>query len=424
MSQPAFRAPKGMQDLYGDPLAATARLERIAARLFTLCGYREIRPPMLEERSVYLRSTGETSEIVEKQMFVVRREEADYALRPEGTPSVVRAYLEGNLHKSAPLQKLWYAGPMFRYERPQKARLRQFHQVGVELLGSGDALHDAEVVALGARFFAEAGLAGVRIKLNSLGDAKCRPAYRDALLAFQKEREAELCDACRARMDKNPLRFLDCKAPGCRALREKAPTIVRCDECEAHFAEVKSLLTAAGVAFDLDPALVRGLDYYTRTLFEYTYAGLGARDAVGGGGRYDGMVEEFGGPPTPAIGFALGVEATLVALEAAGAAPVKAEPILDLFVVGAGGATRSQIFGVVESCRGAGAATDFGEFGRSVKSQMRAADAAGARNVVVLGDTEFATGRCRLRRMATREEVDVAIADLGAAARQAAGPAR
>jgi histidyl-tRNA synthetase len=424
MSQPTFRAPKGMQDLHGDALAATARLEAIAERLFTLCGYRQIRPPMLEERAVYVRSSGETSEIVEKQMFVVRREESDYALRPEGTPSVVRAYLEGNLHRSAPFQKFWYSGPMFRYERPQKARLRQFHQVGVELLGSGDPLHDAEVVALGARFFAAAGLAGVRIKLNSLGDATCRPGYREALVAFQTGHAAELCDACRARMDKNSLRFLDCKAPGCRALRERAPTIVLCAPCAEHFAEVKSLLTSAGIAFDLDPTLVRGLDYYTRTLFEYTYAGLGARDAVGGGGRYDGMVEEFGGPPTQAIGFAIGVEATLVALEAAGAAPVKAAPVLDLFVVGAGGATRAQIFGVVEACRNAGAATDFGEYGKSVKSQMRAADAAGAANVVVLGESEFTTGRCRLRRMATRVERDVALAELGAEARQADGAAR
>jgi histidyl-tRNA synthetase len=313
---------------------------------------------------------------------------------------------------------------MFRYERPQKARLRQFHQVGVELLGSGDPLHDAEVIALGARFFVEAGLAGVRIKLNSLGDATCRPGYREALAKFQTEHAAELCDACRARIDKNPLRFLDCKAPGCRALRESAPTIVRCAACEEHFTEVKALLTTAGIAFDLDPTLVRGLDYYTRTLFEYTYAGLGARDAVGGGGRYDGMVEEFGGPPTQAIGFALGVEATLVALEAAGAAPVKAAPVLDLFVVGAGGATRAQIFGVVETCRSSGTATDFGEFGKSVKSQMRAADAAGARSVVVLGDTEFTTGRCRLRRMATREEREVALADLGAEARQDAASPR
>src|SRR5882724_8138109 len=162
MSQPSFRAPKGMQDLLGDSLAATVRLESLAARLFALCGYRQIRPPLLEERALYVRSSGETSEIVEKQMFVVRREEADYALRPEGTPSVVRAYLEANLHKSAPFQKFRYSGPMFRYERPQKARLRQFHQLGVELLGSGDPLHDAEVIALGARFFAEAGLAGVR----------------------------------------------------------------------------------------------------------------------------------------------------------------------------------------------------------------------------------------------------------------------
>ena len=417
MTQPAFRAPKGMPDLVGDSLAATVRLQTLAASIFGRYGYREARPPLLEERTLFVRSSGETSEIVEKQMFVVHRDEADYALRPEGTPSIVRMYLQENLHKQAPFQKFWYSGPMFRYERPQKARLRQFHQVGVELLGSADPIHDAEVIALGARFFVEAGLPGVAIKLNSLGDTVCRPAYRDALLAFQRQNEAELCEACRARMDINPLRFLDCKAPGCKTLRDRAPSIVRCAACEEHFDEVKSLLTSAGIAFVLDPTLVRGLDYYTRTLFEYTHAGLGARDAVGGGGRYDGMVEEFGGPPTPSIGFALGVEATLVALEAAGRPPEKAIAALDLFVVGAGGATRAQIFGIAQECRAAGAATDFGEFGKSVKSQMRAADAAGARRVVVLGELEFTTGRCRLRNMASREEREIALFELASALR-------
>src|SRR5262245_1445821 len=413
MTEPAFRAPKGMQDLRADALAGHVRLERIAARLFEGHGFREARPPLLEERALYVRSSGETSEVVEKQMYVVRREDGDYALRPEGTPSVVRLYLQENLHKSEPFQRFWYAGPMFRYERPQKARLRQFHQLGVELLGSADPLHDADVISLGARFFAEAGLAGVRIKLNSLGDGTCRPAWRDALIAFQRAHEAELCEACRARMEKNPLRFLDCKAPGCRALRDQAPLIALCADCDAHFSEVRALLTGAGIEFELDPTLVRGVDYYTRTLFEYCHSALGARDAVGGGGRYDGMVEEFGGPATPGIGFALGVEATLVALEGAGVAPAKAAPALDLFVVGAGGAARAQLFGVVQASRAAGAATSFGEPGKSVKSQMRAADAAGARHVVVLGETEFASGRCRVRDMATREERDVALADLG-----------
>jgi histidyl-tRNA synthetase len=414
--QPLFRAPKGMQDLFGDELAGHARLGVLAARLFGLYGFREIRPPLLEERSVYVRSSGETSDVVEKQMFVVHREEVDYALRPEGTPSVVRAYLQAEMHKHSPFQKFWYAGPMFRYERPQKARLRQFHQVGIEVLGSSDPVHDAEAIELGARFFVEAGLDGVRVKLNTLGDPNCRPIWRDALVAFQREHAAELCDACRGRIDKNALRFLDCKAPGCRALREQAPKLVPCAECEAHFSEVKALLDDAGVVYDLDPTLVRGLDYYTRTLFEFSYAGLGARDAVGGGGRYDGMVEEFGGPPTPGVGFALGVEATLVALEAAGRAAEKAPATIELFLVGAGGATRKQLLAAARACRAAGVATEIGEFGKSVKSQMRAADASGARKVVVLGGQEFETGRCKLRDMASRAETEVALTELPAAA--------
>ena len=418
MSQPTFRAPKGMQDLLGDGLAAVERLQTIAARLFARNAYREIRPPLLEERALYDRSSGETSEVVEKQMYVVHREDADYALRPEGTPSVVRAYLQENLHRQAPLQKFWYSGPMFRYERPQKARMRQFHQVGVELIGSDDPIYDAEAIVMGLRFYAEAGLAGVQVKLNSLGCRNCRPAYRDALLAFQRDNAERLCEACRGRMEKNPLRFLDCKAEGCRALRASAPVLVRCGDCETHFAEVRGLLDGAKAGYVLDPTLVRGLDYYTRTLFEFSYAGLGARDAVGGGGRYDGLVEEFGGPPTAAVGFALGVEATICALEAAGVPAVRAASPLDLFVVAAGGVTRAQLFGVVTACRDAGAATDFGDRGRSVKSQMRTADASGARFVVVLGEQELATGRCKLKHLATHEERDLALAEISTAVLQ------
>jgi histidyl-tRNA synthetase len=417
MSRPIYRAPKGTEDLTGRSLARHERLEAVARRLFPLYGYSEIRPPLFEEKGLFVHGSGETSEVVEKQMFVIRREDSEYALRPEGTPSVVRAYLENDLHKTAPFQKLFYVGPMFRYERPQKARLRQFHQVGVEALGNGDPLLDAEAIALGARFFAELGLEGVRTKLNSLGCSNCRPPWRAALLAFQREYEAELCEACRARMERNPLRFLDCKAPGCKALRDAAPRIVLCGECSEHFATTRRLLEARSVSYDLDATLVRGLDYYTRTLFEYVHSGLGARDAVGGGGRYDGLVEQLGGPSTPGIGFALGVEATLIALEALGRDAAREPARPDLFIVAAEGVDRQTMFSLVERCRDAGVATQFGAFGSSVRSQMRAADGSGARRVVVLGGQEVETGRCRLRDMTTRAEREVTLETLPGEAR-------
>jgi histidyl-tRNA synthetase len=417
MSSPAFRAPKGMPDLLGDSLADLVRLEEAAARLFRLHGFRRIRTPLLEERNLYARSTGETSEVVEKQMFVVRREKADYALRPEGTPSVVRAYLQASLHKRAPFQKLWYSGPMFRHERMQRARQRQFHQVGVESLGTDDPMRDAEVVALGARFFETIGLEGVEVVLNTLGDAACRPAFRQALRTYQSEHEGELCDACRGRMTENPLRFLDCKSSGCKALRAGAPRLEPCEACAAHFAEVRRLLDTAEVPVVVDPTLVRGLDYYTRTAFEYRYSPLGARDAVGGGGRYDGLAEQIGGPPTPGIGFAIGVEATLVALETAGVAASGDTTVLDLFIIpvphsGPGVDDAGRVFVTAQACRRAGLATEIGQRGRSVKSQMRAADAARARYTVVLGETEFRDGQCKLREMATGEEREIAVDDL------------
>ena len=415
MSGRNLRGPKGMPDLLGPSLDAVRRVEETARRVFALYGFQEIRPPLLEERELYVRSSGETSEIVEKQMFVVQREGADYVLRPEGTPSVVRAYLQENLHKQAPFQRLWYSGQMFRYERMQKARQRQFHQVGVEVLGSKDPIVDAETIAVVERVFLELGLGGVRTRLNSLGCATCRPGYRDALRAFQVENREALCESCQGRIDRNPLRFLDCKSPGCQELRQRAPRLQRCGECETHFSEVRRLLEAVGVPYELDPTLVRGLDYYTRTLFEYAHSSLGARDAVGGGGRYDGLVEEFGGPPTPAIGFAIGVEATIIALQETGARTTDERRGVDLYVVLAEGAPRDRVLVLAEACRAAGARTELGEPGRSVKGQLRSADASGARRVVVLGEAEFASGRCRLKDMSARTEQDVPLSDLAAA---------
>ncbi len=326
---PAVRAPRGMPDLLGPGLARLEGLERLGLRLLALHGFREIRTPLLEETRLFARATGETSDIVEKQMFTVPVAEGEsYSLRPEGTPGVVRAFLERSLGKQRPFVKLAYAGPMFRYERPQAARQRQFHQIGAETFGSAEPLVDVDSILAAVAVLRAAGLAKFQTRINTIGCATCRPVLREAIRKVALAAGDRLCESCRKRIDANPLRFLDCKNPGCREAAKAVPPPEElvCGDCKSHFAGVKAGLTALGEPFVTDPRLVRGLDYYTRTVFEFTVPELGARDAVGGGGRYDELVAQMGGPPTPCVGFALGVEATLLALEKTGAAAGGTEP--------------------------------------------------------------------------------------------------
>ena len=398
---------KGFHDIVPPESERFTALEDRLRGVLRSYNYDEIRVPLAERTELFARSLGETTDIVEKEMYTFDdRDGTSLTLRPEGTASVVRAAIEAGLAQRERVTKLYYVGPMFRRERPQKGRSRQFHQVGAELIGRDDPLADAETVALFADCLAAAGVPDARIVLNSLGDAVCRPAYREALAAYGKAHEAELCANCRQRLARNPLRLLDCKEESCRRVMVGAPRVGDhlCDACRAHFAEVKRLLAAAGVAFTEDPRLVRGLDYYVRTAFEATAGNLGAQNAVGGGGRYDGLVEALGGPPLAGVGFALGTERLLLA---AGAAAVAARPYVCVIPL-TEGATAAAL-NVARSLRRASARVELESAGRSVKSAMRRADKLGARFTILLGDDELAAGRATVRDMGAQRDHRLAL---------------
>ena len=310
---------KGFADILPEEVGAWQRVEAVARRIFDAYHFAEIRIPIVEKTELFSRSIGETTDIVEKEMYTFedrdsRSNEASDAtkltLRPEGTAGVVRAYVEAEMYKVEPVRKLYYMGPMFRRERPQKGRMRQFHQIGAEALGRSDPFIDAEILLLLNDFFGAVGLTELSLQINSLGDSECRPQYREKLLAFLKAREESLCANCRRRIDRNPLRALDCKEPGCIAATQDAPSILDslCVNCREHFATVQRLLREINVEYTLNPRMVRGLDYYCRTTFEWTTTQLGSQSAVAAGGRYDGLVEQLGGPAIPGVGFAMGVE--------------------------------------------------------------------------------------------------------------------
>ncbi len=391
----AARAPSGTHDvLYPESSRWEALLATFASHV-EAAGYGLAHTPMFEDVRVFRRGTGEGSDVVGKEMYEFEdRGGRALALRPEGTAPIVRAFVQ---HRPPVPWKAWYATPAFRYERPQAGRYRQHHQLGVEVLGTEDADLDVEVVALADGFYRALGLDRFDLRINSMGDAVCRPAYLDLLRAHLDARKDLLCPEHRDRFEANPLRVLDCKREGCRAATADAPALVDhlCDPCRAHFDRVRAGLTALSVPWALDHRLVRGFDYYTRTTFEFSSEALeSAQNGIGGGGRYDGMVEMLGGPPTPGIGFGLGIERILLACDAEGVFAVDPPP-LDAFVVDSTGgeAARDLTF----ELRGAGLRADRAFDGRSLKSQMKAADRSGARVAVIVGTDELAAGTVSLR---------------------------
>ncbi|MFW5858053.1 MAG: histidine--tRNA ligase, partial [Planctomycetota bacterium] len=347
------------------------------------------------------RSIGEVTDIVEKEMYTFTPGSDTITLRPEGTAGVVRAYLQHSLDRQGGLQKLWYAGPMFRRERPQKGRQRQFHQVGVEAIGASDPLLDAEVVRMALDFYARLGVTGVRTRLNSIGcpAPDCRPAYRERLQAAIEPDLPHLCKNCQNRFGRNVLRLLDCKNPECQKKRDgwPRPDAQLCAACDEHFGAVREAMDASGAAYEVDPFIVRGLDYYTRTVFEFSHDALGAQDAIGAGGRYDGLVEELGGPSIPAVGFALGVERILIAMEALDCCACEAP--LDLFGVAVEPACRKALAGLLARVRTAGYRAEMDFEGRSFKAQLKKANRLGARAVLLLGEDELAAGEAALKDM-------------------------
>ena len=381
------------------------------ARVAAGAGYGLIITPTFEDIGVFQR-IGESTDVVRKEMYdFVDKGDRHVALRPELTASVVRAFIQ---HRPTTPWKAWYAGSQFRYEKPQAGRYREFHQVGVEAFGSPDPDLDVEVVALGWEYYRALGISRLELLINSLGDANCRPQYRALLLGYLQDHRQELCDEHQGRLEENPLRVLDCKKPPCRAVVAGAPRQIDhlCDDCGAHFSRVREGLDALGIPYTVEPLLVRGLDYYTRTTFEYAGRGLeSAQNALGGGGRYDGLVTAMGGPDTPAVGFALGVERILLALEAEESVPSAGVPALDAFVVdfAGGGAARD----LTARLRAAGYRVDRAFDNRSPKAQFKAADRSGARLALVIGPDEVAAGTVGIKDLlGGGEQATVAVADL------------
>ncbi len=404
-----FQSPKGTYDVLPGSGFLAARDGLLAPA--SKAGYAYVEAPVFEDTDLFARGVGASTDVVSKEMFTFTdRGNRSLTLRPEGTAGVVRAAVQHGLQHGQLPVKLRYAGPMFRAERPQAGRFRQFQQVGIEALGLTDPDLDVEVVALAAQAFTGLGLTGVRLLLTSLGDPACRPAYRTLLLEFLAG--LDLDEATRARAEINPLRVLDDKRPEVQAQLEGAPLISDhlCVDCEAHHASVVEGLHALGVSFEPAPRLVRGLDYYMRTTFEFVHDGLGAQSAVGGGGRYDGLSEEIGGPPLPGIGWALGIERTLLALAAEGIA--LADDALSVFVVPLGTTAKAWALTTVNELRAAGVATDmvFGE--RGLKGAMKAADRSGARWAVVVGDRDLEAGVAQVKDLSDGSQEAVPLSEL------------
>ena len=405
-----FKAPKGTYDLI-PPQSATylAVREAIAAPLKN-SGYGYIETPGFENVELFARGVGESTDIVTKEMYAFETKGGDQlALRPEGTASVLRAALEANLHKAGNLPvKLWYSGSYYRYERPQKGRYRHFSQVGAEAIGAEDPALDAELIILADQAYRALGLRNFRILLNSLGDKECRPVYRAALQDFL--RGLDLDEDTRRRVDINPLRVLDDKRESVQKQLDGAPKLrdYLCEACKAYHEQVRELLTAAGVAFEDDEKLVRGLDYYTRTTFEFVHDGLGSQSAVGGGGRYDGLSEMIGGPALPSVGWALGVDRTVLALEAEGVT-LDIPAATAVYAVPLGEEARRVLFGVVTELRRSGVATDFAFGGKGLKNAMKSANRSGARLALVAGERDLAEGVVQLKDLESGEQAAVAL---------------
>ncbi|MFH1368653.1 MAG: histidine--tRNA ligase [Elusimicrobiota bacterium] len=412
-----YKAPRGTHDLWGKQARKLRRLEDICRGVFRRYNYSEIIVPTFEDAGLFTRSIGETTDIIEKEMYVFEdRKGRKLALRPEGTASIVRAYVENNLGQDAGVSKYFQMGSMFRYDRPQAGRYREFYQVGAEYYGNPAPSADAEMILLARDILRGAGIKDAVILLNTLGCRECRPAYKKALLDYLKpgsERTKDLCEDCAKRMEKNPLRVLDCKTDGIKF--DKAPKMENflCPECKAHFEQVQALLRETGCEYTLDHKLVRGLDYYTRTIFEFRSNALGSQDALGGGGRYDNLIKELGGAETPAVGFAMGVERVIIAADAA-SPEFGAEKSNIIFVAVASEALNAQAFKLAESLRNCG--KDFSVegplAGKSLKSQFRTADKIGAEKVVVFGEDEFKRGCVTVRDMKTQSQNEVKINDL------------
>ena len=407
-------APKGTKDIYGSYMEEWQRVEQVMRELCSDFGIKEIRIPIFEHTELYLRGVGETTDIVQKEMYTFKdKADRSITLRPEGTAGVARSFIEHGMYNNPQPTRRFYIGPMFRYENTQKGRQRQFHQFGVEMLGSYSPALDAEAISVAAELLKRLGIKDVELRINSLGCNECRQRYNTALKEYIGSNIDKLCDDCKSRFDKNPLRVLDCKEESCQRIIAEAPVVLDYldDECKEHFETVKAILDDMGIKYTVDEKIVRGLDYYTRTVFEFVANGIGAQGTVCGGGRYDNLIAECGGQPMGCAGFAVGIERLLLMLEAQNG-EFKETNEMDIYIgsIGKEGLVKSQ--GIAYRMRSEGIRSEGDSVGRSVKAQMKYANKIGAKYSVILGDNEIAEDTANLKNMETGEQEQIKVSEL------------
>ncbi len=409
-----LQALRGTQDILPNDIYKWLYMENIIRDLCALYGYGEIRTPIFEETKLFLRGIGDTTDVVTKEMYTFEdRGGRSITLRPENTASAVRAFLEHKLYGDQGVHKLFYIGSMFRYDRPQAGRYREFHQFGVEILGASSPLADVEVIVLAYRLFQKLGLQNLELRINSIGDKNCRNAYKKELISYYESQKDMLCEDCKQRLYKNPLRLLDCKEDNCKILAKNAPVITNylCEECHNKFEKVKSGLTALHISYVIDPGLVRGLDYYTNTAFEIQYPPLGAQSAICGGGRYDKLVEEMGGPDVPGIGFAVGLERLLLALEGQNLIP-NCPQKSSVYIVALGEKAEIEGLKIQGELREKGIMTYMDLQEKSLKGQMKQAGKVQSIYAVIIGENEIEQGKATVKHMQTGEQSEISFSQV------------
>lgn len=403
--------PRGTKDILPKDVLAWQYVENKIRNICALYGYEEIRTPIFEHTELFKRGIGEGTDVVDKEMYTfLDKGGKSLTLRPENTAAVVRAYLQNKLYAENNLVKLFYIGSMFRHDRPQAGRMREFHQFGIEAIGEENPALDAEVIILAVRFLESLGLKDLTLSINSVGCPHCRPNYQEKLQDFFRDKLDELCEDCKKRFETKPLRLLDCKIDGNKDFTQNVPKAEDslCEDCKNHFDAVKKYLDSARIKYEVDSRLVRGLDYYTKTAFEIKYAPLGAQSAIAGGGRYDGLVEEVGGNSTPAVGFAAGLERVLLALESQNLLP-KSDIKTEVFVVALGDDAKISAFKLLEKLRNAGIKAAMDYAGRSMKAQMKQANKFNAPYVIIIGEDEIKNNTVQLKNMANSEQDSVSL---------------
>lgn len=407
------KSVKGTQDVLPKESYKWQFIEKIIREEANAHSFKEIRTPVFEHTELFQRSVGDTTDVVQKEMYTFNTKGEDsITLRPEGTAGSARAILEHGVYNDGYPIKAYYFTSCYRYEKPQKGRLREFHQFGMEVYGAASYFADAEVICAADSIFKRLGVKGLNLEINSIGCPNCRANYHKALKEYFAEHTSELCETCLSRLEKNPMRILDCKSPICSKIAEKAPTVLDyiCDDCREHFEGVKKCLDSVGIEYTVNPTIVRGLDYYTRTVFEFVSSSIGAQGTVCGGGRYDGLIEELGGQHTPSLGYAIGIERLLLLLEAQGI-EIPAAPTCDIYIAGLGEKAQLKSFELVKTVRSSSLSAECDIVGRSLKAQMKYADKIGAKFSIVLGDSEIESGKAQLKNMETGEKAEISLGE-------------